>query len=106
MVVHDENRIQTWIQEKEVRENVGKEHALHWSVVAVQSVACCVIVLLVLLLRVAGGDAYESLRGYYRQAIARNELATVLSQIWGDEPLNHVETEGGTTVKQLNFTQG
>ena len=108
MVVHDENRVQTWMQEKEEREKAENQKATmrtwHFSVLAVQSIACCVIVLVVLLLRVAGGDAYASLRGYFRQALARNELATVLSQVWGDEPLKHAETAGDKSVKQENFT--
>lgn len=104
MVIHDENRIQIWTQEKEECEKTIKEHSFRFSVVAIQSIACCVIVLVVLLLRVAGGDAYEALKGYFQQALARNELATVLSQIWDDEPLEHAGVGTSESVKELNFT--
>ena len=52
MVVHDETRMQEWTQAREKPRERAKQHStLHLSVLAVQSVACCIVVLLALLLR-------------------------------------------------------
>lgn len=107
MVIHDETRMQVWVQEqKKKKEKQGKQRkaVMHWSVVAVQSIACCVMVLAVLLLRVAGGESYESLRQHVRQALARNEWMTALSQVWQDKPLKNVENIEAEGVKVDDFT--
>lgn len=103
MVIHDETRIQSWVEEKKEKQNERVRPALHLSVVAVQSVACGVLLLLVLLLRVAGGGAYEPLRKQFRHALSRNELMTSLSDIWKDRPLEHSTTEDAP-VKFDGFT--
>ena len=106
MVIHDETRMQVWAQEQEKQQQPQNERrfTLRLSVVAVQSIACCVAVLLVLLLRVAGGEPYQALRRRFQQALARNEWATAVSQIWGDRPLEQVENQAKTDVKADGFT--
>lgn len=104
MVEHDESRMQTWTQtrenqEKQIKKNKGV--ALHLSVVAVQSIACCVVVLLALLLRVAGGEGYSALRQRFRQALTRNEWVSAVAVFWDGNPL---EKEEISDVKMNAFT--
>lgn len=106
MVIHDEARIQTWTQDQE-RQNKEREKPQRkgrLSVLGVQSVACCVAVLLALLLRVAGGEAYESLRQHFHRALARNEWATVVALLWDEDPLAKAKTSEEVDVKQGDFT--
>ncbi len=106
MVEHDETRVQAWTQAREKKHEKEKRHtALHLSVVAVQSIACCVVVLLVMLLRVAGGDAYHSLRQSFQQALARNEWVSAIAFLWDGDPLEKVEKEEETIVKEEDFTE-
>ena len=102
MVEHDETRVQAWTQARERQQETGKRHtALHLSVVAVQSIACCVAVLLALLLRVAGGNAYRSLQQSFREALTRNEWVSALALLWDGDPLEQV---GDVDVKETDFT--
>lgn len=55
------------------------------SVVGVQSLACGVLLLLALLLRLAGGDAYEQLRRVFQERLVSNDLLSVLAPLWEDE---------------------
>ncbi len=106
MVVHDESRVQTWTQTREKQQEKEKRHtALHLSVVAVQSIACCVALLLALLLRMAGGDAYQSLRQSFHRALARNEWVSAVARMWDGDPLEQVEKEEKTDVKEETFTE-
>ena len=108
MVVHDENRMQVWQQEKEKQLRERKKPQLRLSVMAVQCIACSVVVLLVLLLvlllRVAGGEAYGSLRQYFQRALIRNEWATAVALLWNDEPLQNSQATDKGTVKLNSFT--
>ena len=104
MVIHDETRIHAWTQQTEKQHRERKRHQWSVSVIAVQSIACCVILLLALLLRVAGGDAYDILCREFEQALARNELMTALSRVWDDKPLENIEIIDKTDVKVDNFT--
>ncbi|MBQ8683251.1 MAG: M23 family metallopeptidase [Clostridia bacterium] len=61
-----------------------KPHRL--SVVGVQSLACVVVLLLALLLRLAGGEAYTQLRGQFRQSLMSNDLLGALATLWEDVP--------------------
>ncbi len=54
------------------------------SVVGVQSLACGVLLLLALLLRLAGGDAYEQLRRQFQERLVSNDLLSVLAPLWED----------------------
>lgn len=107
MVIHDESRMQMWIEEQEKRQQPPAERpklTVHLSVVAVQSIACCVAVLLVLLLRVAGGESYGVARQQFHQMLARNEWATAVAQLWQDRPLEHVQNTATEDVKADDFT--
>lgn len=109
MVIHDESRMQIWIEEQEKQRQPPEKQpkrAVHLSVVAVQSVACCVVVLLVLLLRVAGGESYGVVRRQFQQMLARNEWATAVSWLWQDRPLEQVENAAVEDVKASDFTGG
>lgn len=105
MVEHDETRVQAWTLAREKKHEKEKRHtALHLSVVAVQSIACCVAVLLVMLLRVAGGDAYHSLRQSFQRALARNEWVSAIAFLWDGDPLEKAEQEEENVVKEEDFT--
>ena len=102
MVEHDESRVQAWMQAREeTREKEGCCTIKRLSVLAVQSVACCVVVLVALLLRVAGGDAYASLREGFQQALVRNEFVSAVMLMWD---VNSLKTEEVSAVKEDVFT--
>ena len=104
MVVHDETRTQEWAQEREEKQKKKSEKprfALRLSVVAVQSIACGVAVVLALLLRMAGGEAYTALRQSFHHALERNEWVTVWALMWDGNPLEKAEEDG---VKSEDFT--
>lgn len=106
MVIHDETRVQAWTQAREKKQEQEKRHpALHLSVMAVQSIACCVAVLLALLLRMAGGDAYQSLRQSFQKGLARNEWVTAMAVLWDGDPLEKTEAEKAADVKGETFTE-
>ena len=54
----------------------------HLSVLAVQCIACVVILLLALLLRTAGGPAYQQLCRSLQDGLMRNELLEALAVLW------------------------
>ena len=104
MVIHDEERIVAWSQERAEQEKKPRKPPRKWqlSVVGVQSIACGVIVLVALLLRVAGGEAYGTLKQRFQEALTRNEWATAVALLWDRNPL---ENEGPEDVKSNNFTE-
>ena len=108
MVEHDASRVQAWTEtrEKTQKQNSkpGKKAALHLSVVAVQSIACCVAVLLAMLLRVAGGEAYRSLRQSFQRALVRNEWVSAMALLWDGDPLEKTEEADKTDGKDNAFT--
>lgn len=105
MVVHDETRVQAWAQAREKKREKEKPHVLpSLSVIGVQSIACCVAVLLALLLRVAGGKAYRSLRQSFRNALVRNEWVSALALAWDGDPSERVEQVEIADVKEESFT--
>lgn len=55
-------------------------------VVAVQSFACVVVLLLALLLRGAGGEAYTQLCESFRESLMRNDLLATLASLWDGDP--------------------
>lgn len=105
MVIHDEERIEAWLQERAEQETKPQKPPRKWrlSVVGVQSIACGVIVLVALLLRVAGGEAYGTLRQRFQEALTRNEWATAVALLWDGETL---ENEVFADVKSNDFTEG
>ena len=105
MVVHDETRVQEWTQAREKKQEREKGHpALHLSVMAVQSIACCVAVLLALLLRMAGGEAYQSLRKSFQKGLVRNEWVTSMALLWDGDSIEKTDKEEGVAVKEETFT--
>lgn len=105
MVVHDQENRDRWTADRAAREQEkqkpSRPRSGGVSVLAVQSLACGLVVALALLLRVAGGAAYEELRQGFQDALMRNELMSVLSRLWdGEVELNEEES----TVKPNNFT--
>lgn len=98
MVVHDQERQQQWAQQREAREEKKQKTAKRtrrWSVLGVQSLACVAVLLLVLLLKLAGGGAYEQLRQRFRGALEENRLMAVLSGLFEEK----------NDVKELDFTE-
>lgn len=105
MVVHDQENRERWTAERMAREQEKqkppKQRFGRWSVLAVQSLACGLVVALTLLLRVAGGTAYEELRQGFQDALMKNELMSVLSRLWDGE----VAFDGDESdVKETDFT--
>ena len=102
MVIHDETRVETWKQERveQTQRKAKPQMRVHLSVMGVQCIACAVLLLAVLLLRVAGGGTYEALRCRFQQALARNELATAIALLWE----NPFEKSDDEAVKSSDFT--
>ena len=106
MVVHDESQVQAWAQEREEKRQARTKKEIlprRLSVLAVQSVACCVTVMLALLLRMAGGEAYTALRQSFYHALERNEWVTVWALMWDGDPLENMRK---SNVKDIDFTKG
>ncbi len=57
-----------------------------WRLLAVQSIACVVILLLALFVRLGGGTMYEQLRGLFGDSLLRNDLAAAVVAIWDGDP--------------------
>lgn len=55
-------------------------------IIAVQSVACLLALLLTLLLRFAGGTAYQQLRQSFADSLRRNDLPALLASLWERDP--------------------
>lgn len=54
--------------------------------VAVQSIACAALLLITLLLRLAGGDAYGQLRASFEQAVMDNSVMATLAALFDTPP--------------------
>ena len=104
MVVYEETQREEWIQSREEKAVVTCTRNRTFSVVAIQSIACCLAILLALLLRVAGGEAYASLQMRFQRALVRNEWVTALAVLWDGNPLEKVEKREESAVKQQTFT--
>lgn len=77
-----------------------------WQVVAVQSIACAVILLLALFVRVGGGSAYDELRRGFSDSLRSNDLMAALAQLWDGEPTDTLssdplEEDGDTPPEEL-----
>lgn len=70
-----------------------KKHAGTGRVLAVQCLACAVALLLVLLLRTAGGAAYTQLRESFHQSLTRNDLLATLARLWDGDPVQAVSDQ-------------
>lgn len=64
-----------------------------WQVVAVQSIACAVILLLALFVRVGGGSAYDKLRREFSDGLRSNDLMAALVQFWDGEPMDTLSSD-------------
>ena len=104
MVVHDLSRVQAMTAAREEqKQKKERTPPRQWSVLAIQSVACAVVLLVALLLRMAGGDAYHSLQQSFQQALARNEWVTAWATQWDGDPLEGEKPELDN-VKENDFT--
>ena len=68
------------------------------SMLGVQCLACAVAVLLALLLRFAGGGAYDELRQRFRDTLHRNDLMSVLASLWEDVTEDPLPSESVASV--------
>ena len=103
MVIHDREQEQQWVEKRRelsrTEESSAPQTPLRFSVMAIQSLACVVLLVAVLLFRVAGGSAYAGLRQRFSDALAGNELMAVWMRWWDEAP-----TPTGSGVKQDDFT--
>lgn len=53
-----------------------------WQLLLVQSISCAVVLLIALLLRVAGGNAFEQLREKFNQSIMDNTFASTIAGLF------------------------
>ena len=56
-----------------------------WQLLLVQSISCAVVLLIALLLRVAGGSAFEQLREKFNQSIMDNTFASTIAAFFDKE---------------------
>lgn len=108
MVIHDHEREQQWAAEQQTRSKQKnkreKRPPRRLSLLAVQSLACAIILVVVLLFRVAGGTAYTQLRQGFADALAGNELMTVLMRWWDGDPTESAPLAEEEDVKDGSFT--
>ena len=64
-----------------------------WQVVAVQGIACAVILLLALFVRIGGGSAYDELRRGFSDSLRSNDLMAALAQLWDGDPLETLSSD-------------
>lgn len=64
----------------------GKSAPTGFQVVAVQSIACVVVILIVLLMRMVGGSAFNQLRSSFNESMRKNAVAAALAAWFGDKP--------------------
>lgn len=70
-----------------------------WPLLAVQSVSCAVVVILLLAFRLLTNDLFLQLRVYFQEAIQQNALAAAIHALWEDESLyTTAATVPSTTV--------
>ncbi len=94
------------IEERKARE---RKHSGGWRLLAVQSIACVVIILLALFVRLGGGTAYEQLRQVFGENLMRNDLLAALAAVWDGDPTaslpsDPLETDGESTTTDTTTT--
>ena len=107
MVIHDREREAQWTEQRRTRERVRQATAKPrrpLSVVAVQSIACGVLLALVLLFRAVGGTAYGQLQQSFRKALERNELVAVWMRLWDGDVTETASLTEDDGVKLAGFT--
>lgn len=108
MVIHDPQQQQQWAQQQQTRSRAKTpskpKQPRRLSLVAVQCLACGVILLVALLFRVAGGSAYTQLQQRFEDALTGNELMTVLMRWWDGDPDESASLSEEEGVKEQSFT--
>lgn len=109
MVIHDPIKQEQWTetriaQETERQKKKERSDRGGWSVLAVQSLACGVLLALALLFRLAGGGAYEQLKEGFHTALQNNELMAVLGRLWDGDPFAESGEVTEEDVKPEGFT--
>ncbi len=95
---------QAAVREKRIEEKKALEAAVTekekpskavggWQVVAVQCIACAVILLLALFVRVGGGAAYDELRQGFSDSLRSNDLMAALAELWDGEPTDTLSSD-------------
>lgn len=107
MVIHDREQQQRWAE----RQAVERQHRQHKereprraSVVAVQCSVCVSALLLALVLRLAGGEAYARLQQGFETALNSNEWMAAVMRLWDDEPTESDVFASDDGVKEDGFT--
>jgi hypothetical protein len=77
-----------------------------WQVVAVQGIACAVILLLALFVRLGGGTVYDELRRGFSDGLRSNDLMAAFSRLWDGDPTDTLssdplEEDGDTPPEEL-----
>ena len=89
MVVHDRERVEQWAIKQRMHNDtkltLSRNSPRKLTVIGVQCLACGVVVLLALLLRMAGGTVYTQFQKEFTEAMAGNELMAVFMRLWDDE---------------------
>lgn len=108
MVVHDREREQAWILQRQTRSREKNRHTFkrtkRVSVLAMQSVVCVVVLLMALLFRVAGGEAYTRLQEGFSNALEGNELMVAILQLWDGNPAETAPLPNDSGVKDSGLT--
>lgn len=105
MVIHDTEKKAQWVEQRHRQPKPPKEKKAHpLSLLAIQSLACTVILLVALLFRVAGGTAYTQLQQGFTRALAGNELMTVLMRWWDKDSGATPQIGEEGDVKEESFT--
>ena len=106
MVIHDQER-QDFLAEQRMEQNRRireRKSPRGMSVITVQCLICLVAVLLAVMLRLVGGEAYQQLRYGITSALNGNELMAVVMRLWDDEPTEMPLFEDVDSVKSDDFT--
>lgn len=108
MVIHDREKEEQWAEQRRrqsrEKSKPTEKTARPLSVIAVQSLACTVILLLALLFRVAGGAAYTQLQQGFVDSLAGNELMAALMRWWDGDPSEMASLPEEEDVKENSFT--
>jgi len=108
MVIHDHEKEAQWAEQRRrqsrEKSKSAEKKVRPLSVIAVQSLACTVILLLALLFRVAGGTAYKQLQQGFADSLAGNELMAMLMRWWDGAPSETASLPEEEGVKENSFT--
>lgn len=107
MVIHEREQQERWterqISERQRRPKREREPR-RVSVLAVQCLVCVTAVLLALVFRMAGGEAYVQLQQSFVSALNGNEWMAAVMRLWDDEPSESDIFASKEGVKDENFT--